>query len=439
MPRLFRHCRPSPVSGPPVARFPVSRPRVSVAFGCLGWLALAFLGSGATAAAQEAAGVVLAPVEGQTVTSTGDFVGTVMPVRRSIIGSAVDGRVIEFNVDAGQAVGEDDTLAQLLTGTIDIELAGARAEERLRAAELEELENGSLPEEIAQAEARLAAAQALETYSRSRLTRTQQLARANGAISEEELDLARSQFLSAEQERIEAAESLALLRMGPRQERIAQAKARLAMQTEAVALLEDRKTKYRLRSPFEGYVVREYTEEGAWIQQGDPVAEVIDIDPVEIEIYVPEGSVRFLKPGMAISVRLDAIPDHEFEGTLSQIIPEADMRARTFPVKIRVPNRPEDPRQLLRPGMLARATLPTSESAAGLLVPKDAVVFGGPTPVVWKNQAGVAQPVPIKVGAASGDSWVVSGDLKAGDQVVIRGNERLRPGQEIRSTPPATR
>ncbi len=394
--------------------------------------------AGSPAVAQEAVGVVLAPVRGQTVTSTGDFVGTVMPVRRSIIGSAVDGRVIAYNVDAGQAVKTDDTLAQLLTGTIDIELAGARAEERLRAAELAELENGSRPEEIAQAEARLAAAQAREVYTRSRLERTQQLARSSGAISEEELDLARSQFLSAEQERIEATESLALLRMGPRQEQIEQAKARLAIQAEAVALLEDRKSKYRLRSPFDGYVVREYTEEGAWIQQGDPVAEVIDIDPVEIEVYVPEGSVRFLQPGMAVTIRLDAIPDREFEGTLSQIIPEADMRARTFPVKLRVPNQPEDPRYLLRPGMLARATLPTSEAAVGLLVPKDAVVFGGPSPVVWKDQGGVAQPVPVEVGAASGGSLVVRGNLEAGDQVVIRGNERLRPGQAIRSTAPAS-
>lgn len=397
-----------------------------------------------SSAAGPPANVVLAPVELETVGSTGGFVGTVMPVRRSVIGSAVDGRVVHFEVDAGQAVAEDDTLAQLRTGTIEIELSGARAEERLRAAELEELENGALPEELAQAAARLAAAEALESYARSRLNRTQQLAQRSGAISEEELELARSQFRSAEQERIEAEESLKLMRSGPRQERIAQAKARLEVQSDTVRLLEDRLKKYRIRAPFDGFVVREHTEEGAWIKQGDPIAEVIDIDPVEIEVYVPAESVRFLRRDMPVTIRVDAIPDREFEGVLSRIVPEADMRARTFPVKIRLPNAPQNERDLLRPGMLARAGLPTSELAEGLTVPKDAVVFGtnvvpGGGPVVWKDDSGVARPVSVGVGAGSGERLIVTGDLAEGDQVVIRGNERLRPGQPLRPTNPASR
>lgn len=398
---------------------------------------------GSSSAAGPPAVVVLAPVELETVGSEGTFVGTVMPVRRSIIGSAVDGRVIEFNVNAGQAVAQDDTLAQLRTGTIEIELSGARAEERLRAAELEELENGALPEELAQAAARLAAAEALETYARSRLDRTQELAQRSGAISVEELELARSQYRSAEQQRVEAEESLKLLRSGPRRERIAQAKARLDVQADTVRLLEDRLRKYQIRAPFDGFVVREQTEEGAWIKQGDPIAEVIDIDPVEIEVYVPEESVRFLRAGMPVIVHADAIPDREFEGTLSQIVPEADMRARTFPVKIRVPNAPENEQDLLRPGMLARASLPTSESLEGVTVPKDAVVFGTSIlpdkgPIVWKNASGVAQPVAVRVGSGSGERLVVTGDLAAGDEVVIRGNERLRPGQPLQPTDPTS-
>lgn len=417
-----------------------STPSVSVAI-VLGGIACSVVIAGMNAAAQPPsagppANVVLAPVAVENVSSTGGFVGTVRPVRRSVIGSAVDGRVVEYKADAGQAVAKGDELALLRTGTIDIEILGAKAEERLRKAELDELENGALPEELAQAAARLAAAEALESYARSRLERTEQLAQRSGAISEEELELARSQFRSAEQDRVEAEESLKLLRSGPRQERIAQAQARRDVQSETVRLLEDRRNKYTIRAPFDGFVLTEHTEEGAWIKQGDPIAEVIDITPVEIEVNVPEDSIPFLRRGMPMIVRVDAYPGRDFEGTLWQIVPEADMRARTFPVKIRVPNEPGNEGELLRPGMLARASLPTSASGEAITVPKDAVVFGtnvvpGGGPVVWKNASGVAQPVAVTVGAGSGQRLVVTGDLAEGDQVVIRGNERLRPGQPL--------
>lgn len=396
------------------------------------------------------ANVAVSSVDHETVGSTGSFVGTVMPLRRSIVGSAVDGRVVEYKVDAGQAVAEGDVLAKLRTGTIDIELEGAKAELRLRQAELNELENGALPEELAQAAARLASAEAHESYSRSRLGRTEQLAQRGGAISEEELELVRSEYRRAEQDRVEAEESLKLLQSGPRQERIAQARARLEMQKEMVRLLEDRLEKFEIRAPFDGYVVREETEEGAWIQQGDPIAEVIDIDPVEIDVKVPENSIRFLQRGMSVTVRVGAIPGREFEGTLSQIVPEADERARSFPVKVLVANAPENEQDLLRPGMLAEASLPTSQVFEGLTVPKDAVVFGtsvvGGGPLVWKNEAGIARPVAVEIGVASGDRFAVTGELAEGDEVVIRGNERLRPGQPLQvirlpsqTTSPASR
>lgn len=416
--------------------------------------AVGILTGGGPVLAQPPAGppanVAVASVKYETVGSRGAFVGTVLPLRRSVVGSAVDGRVVNYEIDAGQAVAKGDLLARLRTGTIEIEVAGAKAELQLRQAELDELENGALPEELAQAAARLASAEAHESYARSRLARTEELARRGGAISAEELELVRSQFRTAEQDRIEAEESLKLLQRGPRQERIAQAKARLDVQAEMVRLLEDRLQKFEIRAPFEGFVVREDTEEGAWIQQGDPIAEVIAIDPVEIEVMVPENSVRFLQRGMPVTVRVDAIPGREFEGTLSQIVPEADEKARSFPVKIRVPNAPENEQDLLRPGMLAHANLPTSEVFEGLTVPKDAVVFGtntvGGGPLVWKNEAGIARPVAVEIGVASGDRFAVTGALAEGDEVVIRGNERLRPGQPLQvirlpdqTTSPASR
>jgi RND family efflux transporter MFP subunit len=359
------------------------------------------------------------------------FVGTVKASRRSIIGSAVDGRVTDYLVEAGQAVDEKQELAQLLTGTIELEIKVAEAEERLRQAELDELIQGARAEEIAQAEAQLSAATALESYAKSRYERTRQLSRSGGAISAEELDLAVSQFRSAEQRRIEYQEVLDLLRAGTRKEKIAQAVARHEAQVEQVNLLNDRLAKYTLKSPFAGFVVREYTEAGAWVRQGDPIAEVVDIDPIEIEVKVPEETIRFIARTEKVKVLIPAVRDEPFSGEIAQIVPEADMQSRTFPVIIRVQNSTTDPAMLIRPGMLARVPLPTYATVRGLTVPKDAVVTIGTASTVFKVVAGKAVPVTVVVKVESDDRLLIEGDLSDGDQVVSRGNERLRPGQPL--------
>ena len=368
----------------------------------------------------------------EKVPPTRDFFGTVYPSQKSMVGSAVDGRVVEYSVDSGQSVMKDQPLAQLLVGTISIEIDGAKAEKRLREAELEELQAGARPEEIAQAEAQLAASVALEAYAVSRLERTRQLAKAGGAISTEELELAVSQYRSAEQRKIEFEESLRLLKAGPRKEQIAQAQARLDVQTEQVNLLEDRGKKYTLNALFDGYVVREYTEVGAWVKQGDPIAEVVNIDPVEIEVGVPEGTIRFLRRDLDVLVRVDAIGGKLLPGTISQIVPEADQRARTFPVKVRVANKPDSEELLIRPGMLAKVTLPTSDPVEGLTISKDAAVFRGESATIYKAVDGKAVLVPIKIIASYGDRYLVEAEgLKVDDIVVNRGNERVRPGQPL--------
>ncbi|XZE53685.1 efflux RND transporter periplasmic adaptor subunit [Planctomycetaceae bacterium SH139] len=380
------------------------------------------------------ANVELGEVLFETVEPKQDFVGTAQPLRRSLIGSAVDGRVEIADIDAGQRVSAGDELAKLRIKTISIEIEGAKAEADLRQAELQELKNGALPEEIARAEAQLAAANALATYARARVERTQDLSKAGGAISRQELELAVSEFQSTQQQVIAAEETLKLLKQGPRAELIAQAEARLEAQVQRVTLLEDRKTKYDIKAPFDGFIVRKHTEVGAWIKQGDPIVEMIDLGTMEIEVQVPEASVPFLRIGMDVAVRVEAFPEVMFAGTLAQIISEANVRTRTFPVRVRVANQIDDPAKLIRAGMLARADLPAGPKIDAWTVHKDALVFNGGTPVVYVADKGVAKLVPVRLLVESGERAAVQplqGEFREGDKVVTLGNERLRPNQEI--------
>lgn len=389
--------------------------------------------------------VVVSPVTEQEVGVSQTFVGTVMPSRKAIIGSAVDGRVIEFPLNEGDRVSEGQPLAQLLTDTIALEVAAAEADLELRRQALAELENGTRPEEIAQAKARMDSAQARMRYLTSRRTRWETLYNTNRAVSEEELEEAVSSSIEAEQAYQETKAAYELAVAGPRKELIAQARAQVAIQQATADRLKDQLTKHTIISRFDGYVTAEHTEVGQWVKQGDPVAEVAALDEVEVVAYVVEQHVPHIRVGGQVTIVIPALPGQDFPGVVTEVVPQADVQARTFPVKVRVKNSVGDGGPVLKSGMYARVLLPTAERRMAILVPKDSLVLGGQSPLVFvvepaaDGKGGKVTPVPVQVGVAHGGLIQVTGPLQVGQLVVVQGNERLRPGQDVaiqRTIPP---
>jgi RND family efflux transporter MFP subunit len=386
----------------------------------------------------EASLVVVSPVVEREITVGQAFVATVMPSKKATIGSAVDGRVIEFPLNEGDRVAKGQTLAQLMIDTITLEVEAAEAELELRRQALAELENGTRPEELEQAKARMASAAARQKYMKARWDRWQKLYDTNRAISEEELDEAVATGIEAEQAYIEAKAAYDLAVAGPRKEQIAQARAQVGMQAATVERLKDQRTKHTIISRFDGYVTAEYTEVGQWVKQGDSVADVVALDEVEVVAYVVEQHVPHVRVGTQVTVEVPAIPGQRFVGIVAEVVPQADVQARTFPVKVRVVNQFTDDVPLLKAGMYARVSLPTGEKHLATLVPKDSLVLGGRQPIVYVvdgaragGEKGQATPVPVEIGVAEGDMIQVFGQLQAGQLVVVQGNERLRPGQEV--------
>jgi RND family efflux transporter MFP subunit len=159
---------------------------------------------------------------------------------------------------------------------------------------------------------------------------------------------------------------------------------------------------------------------------------------VEVVAYVVEQHVPFVRVGTAVTVEVPAIPGRQFAGEVCEVVPQADVQARTFPVKVRVPNELVDNVPLLKAGMYARVSLPTGSKQTVTLVPKDALVLGGAQPLLFviegaseSGQAGKVVPLPVAVGVADGGLIQITGPLKPGQLVVVQGNERLQPGADV--------
>ena len=207
-------------------------------------------------------------------------------------------------------------------------------------------------------------------------------------------------------------------------------KGKMAQLTADRARLEDEVARSIIRAPFSGVVVREMTEIGQWLKQGDQVVELLSTTNLEVVVDAPERYFRLIKLGTRARIRFESLPGVEISGSVSAVIPRADRTARTFPLKVRISNR----RGRIGVGMLAQVSFLAGEPYRATIVPKDAVVTQGPKSVVYLlNGDNTVNPVTVQTGEGAGDWIAVEGSVRPGSKVITRGNERLRPGQPVQA------
>jgi HlyD family secretion protein len=318
--------------------------------------------------------VVVAEVEEHRVRQPITVVGNVEPDRVSLVASEVAGYVENMLVEEGQFVKKGDVFLEFRTQPIEIRLREARA------AKLE-------------AEARF------ELASKN-LVRIQELYK-KGVASLQQLQDAES-------------------------EKKAWAGRVDQLQAQIERYLYDL-SRARVLAPFNGYITKQHAEIGQWVGEGGAVVELIDIDNVEIEVDFPERYVNEVKVGDRVYVSFDALPGVKVEGKVLSIVPQADLNARTFPVKVGVENK----EHIIKSGMVARVSFLVGEPVVSKFVPKDAIVERDNLRFVFVVENGIVKPVPVNTGISYKSLIEVFGPVNVGELVVIRGNERLRPGQPV--------
>jgi HlyD family secretion protein len=378
--------------------------------------------------------VLVTPARADTIAEPRTFVGTVMPLRRSVVGSATAGRVEEYLVNEGDVVKKGQPIARLRRGIIQAEVDAAKGTLSVRQAELAELEK-AYHEEMDQAQAKLTQAQALHEFRKAKRDRSLELS-SRGAVSQELLQEDASFFKQAEGSLQDAQAALRMFTGGAKQMKIEQARYAVVAQQAEVQRLEEQFERHTMFAPFDGWVSAEHTEVGQWIMQGDAAAEIVELSQVDIEIAVVEDFVANLSTASEANIEIASLPKEKFAGRVAIINPQADPRARTFPVKVRVQNKIVEDQPLIKAGMFARVTLAVGSPTACVVVPKDAVVLGGATPIVFvatmADGKSSVRPVSVQLGPTRG-AWIAAiGEIKPGDSVIVEGNERVRPGMEVR-------
>jgi RND family efflux transporter MFP subunit len=269
-----------------------------------------------------------------------------------------------------------------------------------------------------------------------RVKQGQELARLVTATLEAQRDLRLAELRAAQQElsrleRLRTSRSAAFPRA-----RYETALQNVAKAEAALKLAQIEVNYAIIRAPFPGVVTVKHTEIGAYVRAGDAVVTLVNDRALEIEADVPADRVAGLTPGRNVQFTMDG---KEHDAIVRAVVPVDSALTRTRAVRF-IP-RFRTPMSGIAVNQSVTVAVPIGASRDVVSVHKDAIIHRGPATIVFVVAGakavkppmvlGKAVPRPVKLGDAVGGRFVVLGGLKPGDIVVVRGNERLRPGQMV--------
>jgi membrane fusion protein (multidrug efflux system) len=191
--------------------------------------------------------------------------------------------------------------------------------------------------------------------------------------------------------------------------------------------------RHTLRAPFSGVISERMTESGEWIEPGSPVLTLVSLDELRIEFRVPQEFYASLNSQTALSVTLDALPGREYGGSIVAVVPVSDASSRTCLIHVKVDA--DDAR--LTPGMSVHGKLKLATGRQGVVISRDAILrYPDGRVTVWVINPHGESPTVTEKRVTTGHSFdgviTIREGIQAGDVVVVRGNEALQEGQQVR-------
>lgn len=181
------------------------------------------------------------------------------------------------------------------------------------------------------------------------------------------------------------------------------------------------------KSPVTGIVNHLYLEVGEYAETGKPIANIVNIDRIKINVQVPELDVRYVKRGQTTPVRIDAFADRMLTGTVDFVAFKADPATKTFLVRSVI----ENPAHDIRPGMIGRVAFVRRTFADALAAPLFAIVDKGGERIVFIEKDGVAESRLISIGVIDGDRVQITSGLNVGDHLIVKGHTEVEDGMRV--------
>jgi len=338
--------------------------------------------------APQAALVGVDTVIAEQARQTVPVIGRLVAQQSGVVSVLTKGAVVEVAVRVGDRVQLGDIMARILPNS----LKWAR---ELRAAE------------VASAKASLANAKTQTSLRKQELKRLENLKKSS-AFSPARFEDAQKELAKAQSDAARAA-------------------AELSRATANLNLAQIDLDHANIKAPYGGVVSALHTEVGTYLNTGEPVVTLVDDAHMEIEADVPANRIAGLTPGTQVHFSTNG--GHEQIATVRAVIPDENPLTRTRMVRF-VPNVGTALIDVAA-NQTVSIQIPAALMRDVVTVHKDAILNKDGKRVVFLAENGKANIRPVSLGEAVGTRFIVKTGLEPGDTVVVRGNERLTPGQDI--------
>lgn len=318
---------------------------------------------------------------------TVDVLGQLVSRRGGMVAAQVAGPVVDMKVDIGDAIAKGDTIAEINIS----DLVARRA---------------VWQSEVQRAESLVATREAESTLARQASAR---LAKLNKTLTVD-----RASYDDARQNEVISAS------------RLLEAQAAADSARANLKLAEVHLQHYRVTAPYNGIITSRLTEVGSYLRVGDSVVEMIGNGSLEITADIPVDRLAGLSPATEVEA---IIGKQSVTASVRAIIPVENPRTRARAVRFSIDI--DEAAGRFAVGQTVSVRVPVGPPGDILAVHKDAVVRRGSEAIVYVVADSVANPRSVQLGQAVGDRFEVLSGLADGDSVVVRGNERLRPGSKV--------
>jgi len=205
------------------------------------------------------------------------------------------------------------------------------------------------------------------------------------------------------------------------------AKTELALTKARLQFEKETLKRHKITAPFSGVVTERLARQGEWVSSGDEVLAFVNPQSLEVMARVPHETVANLTLGDKIQITQKTQSEL---GALRTIVPIGDVQSHLFEVRVSLKGKS------WLAGQAVRVLVPIDSARLVMAVPRDAIVLRRNGASVFRiGDENKAERVSVSTGIASGAFIEIQGDVQAGDKIVTRGSERLRPGQLVKLLP----
>ncbi len=182
-----------------------------------------------------------------------------------------------------------------------------------------------------------------------------------------------------------------------------------------------------VESPLSGVIAKVYVDIGANVSVQTPVAMVVNMDTVKINLDIPEQHLPKVSLGQEATVAVDAYPQERLLAKVTKVSPIVNLENRAAPVEITLDN----PEHRLKSGMFAKVALKLKARTQVPVILKEAIIGKIPDAYVFTVENEKAVMRKVSLGIRNGPLYEVTQGLRAGDMVVVMGQQRLFEGAAV--------